>query len=63
MQVSVPLDLEVRCWCCDGTGDAEVVRDQNEAGKCWRCDGIGYRLTDLGESIITMLDRHKPKPA
>lgn len=54
--VNIPMDLEVRCWSCQGIGKDEKDPEQ----VCFFCDGIGYKTTDFGDSLLTFLDHFRP---
>lgn len=52
--------LDNECWNCDG---GRCVRHNNDGlwtnGVCDICKGIGYELTEAGEAIIQLINRHK----
>lgn len=57
--------LDKICWCCEGgkvdpnkpeyTNAASFFTD----GVCNICEGTGYELTEAGEAIIQLVNRHK----
>ena len=60
----VPLDSP--CWCCkEGTIKKEDHRDgmifYNDDGVCKKCNDTGYILTDVGEGIMKLINRHGGK--
>jgi len=66
--INFEINLDMECWSCKGkkeiTKKKEVypynVYDQeNDVYGCCECKGKGYRLTENGESIINLLERHR----
>lgn len=51
--VNVPMELEERCWNCQGTGT-----DSNE--ECEWCGGVGYKTTKFGDAVLEFLKHHLP---
>jgi len=54
------VDLDIECWSCDA-GRVTNIDYQNEDGTCSQCNGTGYQLTDLGRSIMALIERHLSK--
>jgi len=48
--------LDTECWSCKA-GTERPTYTNNDGVTCF-CNGIGYKLTDLGESIIALVERH-----
>lgn len=66
MNVAIDLELEKKCWCCDGTGEPKMGRPRDgytrEDGSCALCKGVGWTTTDLGDKVLDFLRRHvKPE--
>jgi hypothetical protein len=50
------LDLEYKCWRCDGTGYVQV-HGHFEPEECAYCT-MGYIATEEGERLVAFLRRH-----
>ncbi len=59
--------LDKLCWCCEGGKvDPSKPKHVNAApfftdGVCDMCKGTGYELTEAGEAIIQLINRHRRK--
>jgi hypothetical protein len=51
--------LDTKCWVCAGGTKEPESNWQDKHGVCECCHGIGFELTDFGEAIIKLVQRHE----
>ena len=52
-------NLDEKCWVCESVKEGKDMSNWMEDGVCVHCNGTGFQLTDLGQSIIDLIKRHK----
>jgi len=66
--INFEIALDMECWACKGKKEItqkkevypyNVYDEENDVYGCCECNGKGYCLTENGESIINLLERHR----
>jgi len=52
------VDLDIECWSCDAGRKSPDPSYTKEDGTCSYCSGTGYLLTELGRSVMALVERH-----